>query len=222
MSASVVTCIGCLQCGATCGQCASRSHSELALPAGGVPVCLKPRLPACSIRLSREPHISGSAPQLGSPGRLPAPSAALAPSIRLSAPEPGARLSAPRPAPTAKDGKRIRDACDFGDSTKLPEAVTKRKKDDPPAARAGQTGLSNGNGTEAGMEDARLEEAVCNGVGGRPAPSLSPSLALTESRTSVQTSAADRSPPASAPARLCQVSWQFLSCCILLSAPVFG
>ena len=201
MSASVVTCIGCLQCGATCGQCASRARSELTLPtaAAGVPICLKPRLSPCSVRLSREPRLSGSAPQLGSTGRLPAPLAA-----RLSAPEPITRLSAPvpRPPPSAKDGKRIRDVCDFGDSAKVPEAVTKRKKDDMPAAAAAaeavQTAVANGVGSEAGMEDDRPEEAVCNGVGDRQ----------TSAPTAAETPAPAQghSPPASAPARLpCQV-----------------
>ncbi|XP_043197839.1 tubulin polyglutamylase TTLL4-like isoform X1 [Amphibalanus amphitrite] len=170
MSASVVTCIGCLQCGATCGQCASRARSELALPAAGIPVCLKPRVPGCSVRLAREPRVSGSAPQLGPAGRPPAPLAALAPSTRPAAAEPSARSAGPRAAPTAKDGKRIRDVCDFGDSAKVPEAVTKRKKDDQPAATAATL---DGPSAEPEMDD-RPEAAASNGVGDPPAAAPSP------------------------------------------------
>ncbi|KAF0307183.1 hypothetical protein FJT64_021430 [Amphibalanus amphitrite] len=135
MSASVVTCIGCLQCGATCGQCASRARSELALPAAGIPVCLKPRVPGCSVRLGARA------------------------ATRPAAAEPSARSAGPRAAPTAKDGKRIRDVCDFGDSAKVPEAVTKRKKDDQPAAAAATL---DGPSAEPEMDD-RPEAAASNG-----------------------------------------------------------
>ena len=202
MSASVVTCIGCLQCGATCGQCATRARSELALPTAGVPVCLKPRVPVCSVRLSREPRLSGSAPQLGPAGRPPAPLAALAPSSRPAAPEPSARPTGPRPAPTAKDGKRIRDVCDFGDSAKVPEAMTKRKKDDQPTAAAAVT--ANGASAQLEMEDDRREAAASDGVGDRPPAAQSPAApAETQPPPApVHAPVSAQSPRASAPPRL--------------------